>query len=968
MNPPSSGSIPLQEYRRDIPPGWIPGDASYPLRTYFDKLKLWYRIANVEDEAIGPLVAGRLYGRASTIAMSLRVPRPDGTFDVGDAALVRLAVDEVRDPATNVIIQNHIPSGVQFLANALRTAFGQQDQDLATQALDKFFGLARGKLSLSEYSVEFDSRYDDAHDRAGLQLNDVGKFFLWFKNSGLPSKTVDDIKLQVAGDYTRFNDARALALRINPNRREPDDAQILYEENDESYGDYDAYYQDWGDDYEAEDSWWYGYEEADEGEWVYEEYANDENYYENHDASDESWQEVDLEAGMTSGSASDSNVSGEYNEAYYKGKGNGSEDGCFNCGSKFHRVRDCPLGKGKNKKGSHNYKGKGKSKGFWRWRPNFKGKSKGKSKHPWRSKGKGKGKGFGRKGHYYAYQEEDNYKPRGGLSISEGIPDASTPQEVATSSKEVKTTKKAESFVIHTSSEDEDFKKPTEGYSGQPEYTTKDHYDKKLKMNFMVFNMKKEETQMSYHTIHGQERYGLLIDPGAASGLVGSETLRMLKSCSLGEMEINRNKITPVSGISGNSESTLGEVTLTMATAGQPITYTAEVIGGAGSLCPALVGNPTLRRLGASILTDWFENGDGMLVLNTKDAMDAEVNHAKFFRILLTDSGHYILPCDNVQNEKVPRASKHEAIAFFQKITEITSKVWPDVQPRVRHCFHSQTAAEDDRCDYNREHERDTGPMKRQDHDVGCDHLACENGEEDELRNPVPSRKIHFIDEEQQKKSEEPYDLMNSEKNKSLSPIAEERDSEDEVSPSAILAEQCTKNDKSKEPAKNSNHLINEHPAGPAILAPAIHDEQGLREASYDEEKNVFLSYTGDMIPETADQAKLKKRYKAIPEEFYTKSGLTPVTPKNFDSWFKRVRGRGLRWHFWELFSGSGRLSLTLLLAGLMVPRRLSVRLGHAGSKPSWHDPRSLRRVPTWSASYVSGLCTMVSCGIYERS
>ncbi|CAK8997745.1 unnamed protein product [Durusdinium trenchii] len=875
MNPPTSGSIPLQEYRRDIPPGWIPGDASYPLRTYFDKLKLWYRIANVEDEAIGPLVAGRLYGRASTIAMSLRAPRPDGTFDVGDAALVRLAVDEVRDPATNVIIQNHIPSGVQFLANALRTAFGQQDQDLATQALDKFFGLARGKLSLSEYSVEFDSRYDDAHDRAGLQLNDVGKFFLWFKNSGLPSKTVDDIKLQVAGDYTRFNDARALALRINPNRREPDDAQILYEENDESYGDYDAYYQDWGDDYEAEDSWWYGYEEADEGEWVYEEYANDENYYENHDASDESWQEVDLEAGMTSGSASDSNVSGEYNEAYYKGKGNGSDDGCFNCGSKFHRVRDCPLGKGKNKKGSHNYKGKGKSKGFWRWRPNFKGKSKGKSKHPWRSKGKGKGKGFGRKGHYYAYQEEDNYKPRGGLSISEGIPDASTPQEVATSSKEVKTTKKTESFVIHTSSEDEDFKKPTEGYSGQPEYTTKDHYDKKLKMNFMVFNMKKEETQMSYHTIHGQERYGLLIDPGAASGLVGSETLRMLKSCSMGEMEINRNKITPVSGISGNSESTLGEVTLTMATAGQPITYTAEVIGGAGSLCPALVGNPTLRRLGASILTDWFENGDGMLVLNTKDAMDAEVNHVKFFRILLTDSGHYILPCDNVQNEKVPRASKHEAIAFFQKITEITSKVWPDVQPRVRHCFHSQTAAEDDRCDYNREHERDKGPMKSQDHDVGCDHLACENGEEDELRNPVPSRKIHFIDEEQQKKSEEPYDLMNSEKNKSLSPIAEERDSEDEVSPSAILAEQCMKNDKSKEPAKNSNHLINEHPAGPAILAPAIHDEQGLREASYDEEKNVFLSYTGDMIPETADQAEL---YEGVEIKNLTSKALSVPT------------------------------------------------------------------------------------------
>ena len=38
MQSPSSGSIALQEYRRDIPPGWIPGNASYPLGTYFGKL------------------------------------------------------------------------------------------------------------------------------------------------------------------------------------------------------------------------------------------------------------------------------------------------------------------------------------------------------------------------------------------------------------------------------------------------------------------------------------------------------------------------------------------------------------------------------------------------------------------------------------------------------------------------------------------------------------------------------------------------------------------------------------------------------------------------------------------------------------------------------------------------------------------------------------------------------------------
>ena len=49
------------------------------------------------------------------VAMALRVRRPDGTYDVGDAALVRLAVDEVVDPNTGQVIQAHIPSGVSTL-------------------------------------------------------------------------------------------------------------------------------------------------------------------------------------------------------------------------------------------------------------------------------------------------------------------------------------------------------------------------------------------------------------------------------------------------------------------------------------------------------------------------------------------------------------------------------------------------------------------------------------------------------------------------------------------------------------------------------------------------------------------------------------------------------------------------------------------------------------------------------------
>ena len=265
--PPSSGSIPLQEYRRDIPPGWIPGDPNYPLKMFFDKLKLWYRISTVEDEAVGPLVAGRLYGRASTVAMNLKVPRPDGLIDTGDQALIRLSVDEVRDPTTGAIIQHHIPSGIQFLINALRAAFGQADQDLATVALDRFFGLHRGKLTLQEYAVEFDTRLDEAQDRAGLQLNDVAKYYLWFKHSGINAKTIDDIKLQVQGDYNRFQDARTLALRMSPTHGHAageDTTSVWTEKDDWSwYDDMERYYHAGDADHDGE--WFWDCDEEGEG-------------------------------------------------------------------------------------------------------------------------------------------------------------------------------------------------------------------------------------------------------------------------------------------------------------------------------------------------------------------------------------------------------------------------------------------------------------------------------------------------------------------------------------------------------------------------------------------------------------------------------------------------------------------------------------------------------------------------------
>ena len=87
---------------------------------------------------------------------------------------------------------------------------------------------------------------------------------------------------------------------------------------------------------------------------------------------------------------------GEY-QADVVGKGKDS-GGCFRCGSRFHRVADCPLPPGDH---HHEHKGKGKGKA--------KGTCKGKKGNSsFFGKGKGKGKANnkkGNKGNNY-YEEE----------------------------------------------------------------------------------------------------------------------------------------------------------------------------------------------------------------------------------------------------------------------------------------------------------------------------------------------------------------------------------------------------------------------------------------------------------------------------------------------------------------------------------------------------------------------------------
>ena len=313
------------------------------------------------------------------MAVNLKLPRPhDNGFDVGDNALVRLSVDEVRDPTNpQIILQAHIPSGVQALCNALRDAFGQSDQDMVSRSLESFFEFKRGKLTLQEYSVEWDLRYDEAETRSNLHLNEVAKFYLFFKQSGLPNKFIEDVKLQIQGDLSRFADARALALRLSQRGDYHTESDILYGEDtqepnqdwfdgydDWNYeGSYDAFYGDGDyDDWNGydEEEWWYGFEEE-EPPWQ--------------DVED--WEPAAEDASSSHGPAStppdDQNK--DHHDDYYKGgKGKGSLGlGCQTCGSKWHSTGSCPVNSGSGK-GASNHYGKSRGKGYGKFR--FPGKGK----------------------------------------------------------------------------------------------------------------------------------------------------------------------------------------------------------------------------------------------------------------------------------------------------------------------------------------------------------------------------------------------------------------------------------------------------------------------------------------------------------------------------------------------------------------------------------------------------------------
>ena len=839
---------------------------------------MWYRLYDGPDEAVGPLIAGRLRGRAQQIAMNLRLPDPHGHVDVGDAALVRLSVDEVTDPVTGAIIQQAMPSGVQALLHALRSAFGEAEQLQATKALEVFFEFRRGRLPIPEWSVQWELNLEEAVLHAGLEVNQVAKTYLYFKSSGLPQKTVDDLLLQVHGDMRRFEEVRTLLLRM-AHRSMDTNQTTMYEEaynnfhlddtetNSWSTVTDNSWHDEWNAHYFQDELYaWY------EDPYEYYEYPEDEWHEQwNYDAGFDEEPSEQAEQEQSEAANTDENDGN-----FYKGKGKSRSTtmglGCSLCGSKWHNTHSCPLSEPKGKsssKGHNRPKGKGFNKGYGKfpYRKGF-GKSKGYGK-----KGKYPKKGFGKKGGFWSDELPQNFTDYYGgsylMNFKENIPATSS---VTTSAPRLVAMDSPEKEELLTGKKVR-FEEQPPGV--QEDEKTSEKISKRLNFPEM------ETTNIdNYHMVRGDRICGLLVDPGAASGLIGTDTLRELLDAGM----VPRDRAdevswgpstTKVTGISGQSDDTLARVSLPFvmpdgAEGGVPGNYSADLIGGHGSTCPALLPNTSLRQMRSAVLTQWYENGDGILVCSTNDLRpDQPGANLVILRLLLTESGHYVLP--------IQKDLAVAAISDDEK--EQIRRLWTGQHQQQP--YQATTLEQTDIKQQNIDEDKDKEKLQ---FNMDCN----------------------------------PKDLI---QNNSKDLI--QSDSKD-----LIHCSNC------EQPAVDvPNDGLRTGHQQVADDEPPIQVLMG-NDFNMDYDEGVY-DYGGDVFPGHLPEGKLRylqKMYKAVPEEFYTKTRKTPVTPRNARSWMKKRKGS--KFHFWEWCSGSGRLSLIALLSGLCVLFPIDYRYGWDLSHP----------------------------------
>eukprot|EP00971_Amphidinium_carterae_P348964 6490767-Amphidinium_carterae.1 len=384
-----------------------------------------------------------------------------------------------------------------------------------------------------------------------------------------------------------------------------------------------------------------------------------------------------------------------------------------------------------------------------------------------------------------------------------------------------------------------------------------------------------DESQPTYHVVRGKIMFGLLWDPGAASNLAGTNTileyLRHVVWPAGGSMETLTHRAQSFTGIDGQSSPSGAKVSLPIRLGALESAFVTDTIGGSGDNCPMLLSNRTAIAKRLISIHGHFDNGDGLLIVPPTDSQPCQG-----IRMLLTDSGHYLIPLCSLA-ESDPCQELHDCKNIYENVQRLRQN------------------------------------MKKRD-DNEC-FFSCVSKEAMNLRQATDMRRAAPVSKEFVSQSME---TLVPPPTSSLLPICqacgkEENDLSLVVCPEcdSVVCREClqhlgcvicTELDP-RDDDKHTNH------ASEAVEIPAVHtssiDDAKVVPKIVKESVPVVLHTDGldvfdndllRMLPH------LPKKMRAIPEEFYAKTGFSVVQPRHACS---VLQSESPSWDFWEIFSGS---------------------------------------------------------------
>ena len=169
-----------------------------------------------------------------------------------------------------------------------------------------------------------------------------------------------------------------------------------------------------------------------------------------------------------------------------------------------------------------------------------------------------------------------------------------------------------------------------------------------------------------YHSVKGQDMWGLIFDPGAAGALSGTHTVWEYLNYVLRPNHLDQEVVGlcqgTFTGISGKPEPGGLRIRLPINLGPFTTNFETDTIGGSADKCPMLLPNEVAIRRKMISMHGYFDNGDGLLLIP-----DPDKSGAYGIRMILTDSGHYLVPIKdpNYQATKQDEQLQQQATKQF---------------------------------------------------------------------------------------------------------------------------------------------------------------------------------------------------------------------------------------------------------------------------------------------------------------